>query len=184
MEFDYETAYGAFHKSKPKLFGGFSLIQYLDEIAEIVARHSPESLLDYGSGKGYQYLEGRAHEHWGGLLPYCYDIGVPQLKRKPQQKFDGVICTDMMEHIHKSDIDAILNDIFSSTTNSKKSFVFLGISCRPARKSFNNGDIKGLNVHLTVESPEWWEARLTRFLSDRCYLATPCLSFEKEDTGL
>jgi hypothetical protein len=49
----------------------------------------PDRLLDYGSGKGYQYLARRYHERWGGLLPHCYDIGVQQLSPSPRASSAG-----------------------------------------------------------------------------------------------
>src|SRR5690348_1646525 len=111
MKEDYAKLYTELHRNE-KAFAGYSLKSYVDDIALLVERHNPKSLLDYGSGKGYQYLQKRMHERWGGLLPYCYDVGVRQLSEKPQGLFDGVICTDVMEHIAEEDVDAVLDDIF------------------------------------------------------------------------
>lgn len=146
---DYARAYGEMHDS-PKRFPGYSLGAYVDSIAKLVAEHRPERLLDYGSGKGYQYLARRYHERWGGLLPHCYDIGVQQISAKPEGMFGGVINTDMLEHIEKPDLPAILDELLGYVAPG--GFLFLGISCRPTRKKLPGGG----DVHRTIEPPPYW----------------------------
>jgi cyclopropane fatty-acyl-phospholipid synthase-like methyltransferase len=131
-----------------------------EHVAELVRQTSAKTLLDYGSGKGYQYLRDRVHDVWGGILPTCYDVGVFQLKHRPKGVFDGIICTDVMEHIHRDDIDTVLSDIFSFV--SPGGFVYFNIFCNPAAKTFRDGT----NVHLTVEMPKWWEKRLLQYSYD------------------
>ncbi|BCH33142.1 hypothetical protein MesoLjLc_50720 [Mesorhizobium sp. L-8-10] len=161
---DYAKVYGQMHEQWPKLFAGNSIKNHVEAIAELVKECRPTRLLDYGSGKGYQYLARRAHEAWGGLLPYCYDVGVRQLSEKPEGLFDGVISTDVLEHIDEPDVDGILDDIFSSVLvrpecDLGKSFVFLAIACRPSKKLLPDGR----DAHLTVRPPEWWAGKLTKF---------------------
>lgn len=71
--------------------------------------------------------------------------------------FDGVICTDVMEHIDRPDIDKTLNDIFSFLNHGK--FAFFNICTRSSFKTLPDGR----SVHLTVEPAEWWEEKLDRF---------------------
>lgn len=149
---DYAKAYGQMHESG-KRFPGYSLGAYVDSIAGLISKVGAVRLLDYGSGKGYQYLARRYHERWGGLLPTCYDIGVPQLSNRPLGVFDGVINTDMLEHIERPDLPEILDELIGYVTHH--GFLFLGISCRPTRKKLPDGR----DVHVTVEHPDWW-ARL------------------------
>lgn len=151
---DYGKLYTAMHEDRPKLFAGDSLLHHVDAIAELVRETGAKTLLDYGSGKGFQYLAKRAHEAWGGILPVCYDVGVRQLSERPAGTFSGVICTDVLEHIAEEDVDGVLADIFSYA----ESFVFLAISCRPAKKFFPDGR----NVHLTVKEPGWWDRKINR----------------------
>lgn len=153
MQEDYAKLYAPFHENQ-KLFPGYTVERYVDTISALVERHSPESMLDYGCGKGYQYLGHRVHEKWGGMLPYCYDIGVRQLNARPNRKHDAVICTDVMEHIATPDIPEILKDIVSLCDIGPRAFVFLGISCAPSK---NKAFPDGRNVHLTVQLPEWWD---------------------------
>lgn len=153
---DYSAAYGELH-ANPKRFHGYSILDHVPDIAELVKSTSSKTLLDYGCGKGYQYLVTRVHEQWGGALPYCYDIGIPQMHDgKKAGPFDGVICTDMLEHIEEADVPTVLADIFSLS----RKFVFLTVSCSPARhKTLPDGR----NVHLTVKPPAWWDQVIGKF---------------------
>jgi SAM-dependent methyltransferase len=125
-------------------------------IADLVQRTGAKRLLDYGSGRGYQYLRDRVHEVWG-ILPYCYDIGVRQLSDRPEGVFDGIICTDVLEHIDEEDLPEILQDLFGYVRVG--GFVYLEICCRPAFKLLENGE----NVHLTVRNPDWWRALIADY---------------------
>lgn len=149
---DYAAAYGAFHEARPKLFAGYSVCNYVADIAELVRQTEAKTMLDYGSGKGYQYLVRRVHEQWGGILPRCYDVGIPQLKERPEGVFDGVICTDVMEHIAETDLDEVLADVLGFAGR----FAFFAIACRAAKKTFPDGT----NMHLTVRPAKWWRAKL------------------------
>jgi hypothetical protein len=146
---DYAKAYGELH-ANDKRFPGYSIGAYTDAIRGLVEEHKPERLLDFGSGKGFQYLVRRVHERWGGLLPYCYDVGVRQLSELPEGTFGGVLCTDVLEHIDEPDVPAILDTILSKV--EPRGFVLLGISCRPTKKTLPDGR----DVHLTIQPPSWW----------------------------
>lgn len=158
-QIDYASEYQKLHALTPTAFSGYSTEQYVHIITQMVQYHKPKSLLDFGSGKGYQYLERRIHEAWG-ILPHCYDPGVPQLQAFPTQEFDGLICVDVLEHIHRKDLNKTLKLMLSFLDDTKPTFAFLGIDCKLAKKNFTKG---GRNLHLTVEEPEWWENLLTRF---------------------
>lgn len=162
MKIDYASEYGRFHENQ-KLFPGYTLTRYVDKIAKLVQELNTRSLLDYGCGKGYQYIERRLHMQWGGLLPHCYDIGVRQLTKRPNQKFEGIICTDVLEHIHTDDLTEFLHDVFNFSTQTGNSFVFFGISCAPSK---NKALSDGRNVHLTVQPPDWWENTLCAAVKD------------------
>lgn len=154
---DYAAAYGEMHENA-KLFPGNSIRPYKHRVAELVAKYEPERLLDYGCGKGYQYLAHRVHEAWGGLLPHCYDIGVRQLSDRPTGLFDGIICTDVLEHIEEQDLATVLADIalLANVGRPQGAFIFFVISCRPSRKRLPDGR----DVHVTVRAPEWWDTLL------------------------
>ena len=159
---DYAAVYGAIHQND-KYFPGYALTRYAAEVADLVRQTQPRSLLDYGSGKGYQYLARRLHDTWGGLLPVCYDVGVRQLAVRPEGTFDGIICSDVLEHIDEDDLPALLADVFGFVSEREapaESFVFFAISCIPSRHKLLPD---GRNVHVTLQPPEWWRALLANF---------------------
>lgn len=170
---DYAAVYGRLHENS-KRFPGFTLQYYVDDLRDLIIQTSPRRLLDYGSGKGYQYLAMRLHEQFDGPLPHCYDPGVRQIAERPKGKFDGIICTDVMEHIEEADVDAVLADIFSFVQagfhweDSESAFAFFAISCRPANKVFEDGR----NLHVTIKPPQWWDEKIARHARDGLIIRT------------
>lgn len=162
MMLDYGALYRPLHEaSGGKFFGG--KIGGLQAVIDLVKRTEPRTLLDYGAGKGKQYSVRQYHDLWGGLKPYCFDVGVPEFAARPKGKFDGIICSDVMEHIAPEDVDAVLADIFGFSARRRpptKSFVYFHISCVPSVKKTL---ADGRNVHLCVEPPAFWEEKLARF---------------------
>lgn len=150
---DYAAVYSELHQN-PKRFQGYSIGEHVETIAELVKRHGAASLLDYGCGKGFQYLARRVHEPWG-ILPHCYDVGVGPLSVKPTGQFDGVLCCDMLEHVDEDDLSETLHDIFGFA----KLFVFFGVSVVPSKKPPLPD---GRNLHLTIQPPSWWTIRINR----------------------
>jgi hypothetical protein len=164
---NYAEVYGEMHGNQ-KYFPGFSITEYIDVIAEAVKACKPERILDYGSGKGYQYLVRREHEKWGGLLPYCYDVGVRHLSGRPPGKFQFIICTDVLEHIEEHDLSTFLADVFSFA-DSAACMVFFSICCVPARHKVLPD---GRNVHVTVRPKEWWAELLKAHCPEHIALVT------------
>lgn len=161
---DYAKVYGEIHETKPKHWAGTTVRKYIPIIKELVAQYKPTRMLDYGCGKGYQYLAHRIHEQWGGILPYCYDVGVRQLSGKPEGKFQGLICTDVLEHVEEQDADDIIADALSFLSSG---FAFFSISCRPCK------DIilpDGRNGHINQQTPEWWSKKFEKHLRPQTFL--------------
>ena len=106
-------------------------------------------MLDYGCGKAIQYLKENAHnEYFRGIMPSLYDPGVAKYSELPKGKFDGVICTDVLEHIEEDDLDVVIKGIFKKA----KKFVYLGICNTPADSFLPDGR----NSHVTLRSFNWW----------------------------
>lgn len=153
--------YQEMHKNR-KRFPGFSLKHYINFIIHLVEMYQPQSLLDYGCGKGLQYSERKYHEKWGGLLPAPYDPAVPQFSTKPTGTFDGVICTDVLEHVPESELPQVLLDL-SGYANK---FVFVAIATFPSKKILPNG----MNAHVTVKDTEWWMNKIHPFVEGQDWL--------------
>jgi hypothetical protein len=156
---DYAKEYGALHKRSNKIFSGRSITPHAGTIKELVTWAGAKTLLDYGSGKGLQYRIDGIHHKWGGILPTCFDVGVIAFKQKPVGKFNGVICTDVMEHIAEDDVQFVMDEIYDFVDQTRPGFVFFAICCRLAKKSFSNGK----NLHLTVRPPDWWADKVRKY---------------------
>jgi hypothetical protein len=151
---DYAAIYREMHAFGPDRFAGHSIKPHVRDIAALVSHTRARSLLDYGSGKGAQYREAEVQSAWGGLVPHCYDVGVPEFAKRPTGQFDGVICTDVLEHIAEADLEEVLDDIFSFA----RKFVFFSVATRLAGKTLPDGR----NAHLTVRKALWWKILINR----------------------
>lgn len=140
-------------------FAGRSLLRAAWRVYDAVQRHGAVSLLDYGCGQGQQYERYKVHEWWGVPRPVLYDPAVARYAERPSGAFDGVICSDVLEHVPRGELDAVLSDCFGAA----RKFVFFSICCRPAYKFLPNG----MNCHVTVEQPPWWNTRLQEFKASR-----------------
>ena len=168
LEEEFHGFYQAMHKN-PKKFLGYSTKRHVKNITKLVEKHNAKTLLDYGCGKGMQYLGRRFHEQWGGVLPHCYDPGVRGLHKKPDGTFDGVICCDVLEHIPES----LISDVLEEISLYAEKFVFANIALSPARKTLPNGQ----NAHVTLQPESWWRMKFEKSMSDQDVL----LVFSDED---
>lgn len=150
-------------------FPGTSLPAHITRIKRLIEATGAKTILDYGAGKGVQYrphrvMVGGEHvadgiaEYWDVDEVRCFDPGYAPHSARPEGRFDGVVCTDVLEHCPEEDLPWILDELFAYA----KGFVYLNVACFPARKTLPNGE----NAHITVRSPEWWRdlvtARATR----------------------
>ena len=163
---------GERHQNIPpeQTFAGQSLPRHCAAIKTLIDECHARSLLDYGSGKGAQYqplsirLEnGREFPsiiaYWGVDTVTCYDPGYEPFSRLPTVQFDGVVCTDVLEHCPEEDIPWILDELFMFA----RKFVFANVACYPARKRLASGE----NAHCTIRSAAWWQTALADAVARR-----------------
>ena len=139
-------------------FDGKSLEPWIKNIKKIINNTDSKSILDYGCGKA-KYYNNRIQidsleynglsDYWGIEETKLFDPGVEEYESYPNKKYDGVICTDVLEHIYKADLDSVVKDIFSFS----KKFVFFVISTSLDQKILSDGR----NVHQTVKNEDWWK---------------------------
>jgi hypothetical protein len=146
-----------------RTFTGGSLLRHVAEIKKLIEETGAQTLLDYGVGKGHQYAwrdiqlpDGPRIEsltaYWGVTEIAMYDPGYEPLARLPSGTFDGVICTDVLEHCPAEDIPWIVEEMFAFA----RRFVYANIASFQAIKTLPNGE----NAHCTVRSPDWWRGLL------------------------
>lgn len=150
------------HRPPEQTFAGKMLVNHAPIIKSLVDRTGSTTLLDYGSGKGQSYqrkdieigsiVAPSLREYWKLESIRCYDPGFEPFSQLPQEQFDAVISTDVLEHITEPDLPWILDEMFGFA----RRFVFANIACYPAKKNLPNGQ----NAHCTVRSPDWWRGMI------------------------
>jgi hypothetical protein len=144
-----------------RTFHGMSLTPQASRIRSLIRRTCALSILDYGSGKGQQYVahcvdipghgvQSNVQDYWDVDYVLCYDPGYPPYSKLPEGRFDGVIATDVLEHCPQEDLAWIVAEMFSFA----EKFVFASIACYQARKRLPNGE----NAHCTIMPLHWWRA--------------------------
>ena len=147
-----------------KTFAGYSLIKWIPEIQSIIKINKANSIIDFGCGKALAY-KGKiqsGQKTYSGLKEFwavenitLYDPGVKEFNNYPKKKSDGVICTDVLEHIPTKDIFHFIDGLYSLS----KKFIFLVVATIPASKLFEDGR----NIHLTLKNADEWNIIFNEF---------------------
>ena len=98
---------------------------------------------------------------------YLFDPCVTKYKKFPNNSVDLSLCIDVLEHIPEEDIDWVLEKFISIT----KKFSFIVVACYPAVATLPNGE----NAHITIQTPEWWLNKLSKFYKINTLLKIICL---------
>lgn len=151
----------------PSTFPGISIRYYINDIGKLIRLTSAKTLLDFGCGKGEQYTNKDLMKKWGGvpsdkwgIMPTLYDPAVESHNQFPEGKFDGVISTDVMEHVPEDSIDIVLEQIYSKADK----FVFLAIATYLG-KSTSYKLPNGKQPHITVRQDRWWIDKIKPYTS-------------------
>lgn len=152
-------------RGRKKLFRGQSLDRHVETIGELVRRTGAKTILDYGSGKAGRYQDSPDHPagsrhkvmpEWQGAAVVCYDPGYEPFAGdyalEGGGRYDGVISTDVLEHIPEEDVPWVIEELFRHAGK----FLYAVATCYPARKSLPNG----ANAHCTVMPPDWWRGQM------------------------
>ena len=158
----YELMHTETQREKTDTFAGIETFMRVVPVAQRwLSQFELISMLDYGGGQGMQYqlenLKDVSGERFANIAAYLgvdtvdvYDAGRPDTERFLAQKYDAVICTDVLEHCDKQDLPWIVRELFGSARKA----VFATIATYPAVKHLPNGE----NAHCTLESSDWWSA--------------------------
>lgn len=148
------------------------LLPYFDNWLEHTS--SSVRILDYGCGKAnhlhepkingktfYQAYEGRIQTY------YCYDPGFKKYSRAPSdsQKFDVIICADVMEHL-PTEISIKQSLRTMSYMLEDDGVALFTISGNKAKKSF----LDGTNLHTSLYSFDQWVEWLSYHFQDKAVM--------------
>jgi hypothetical protein len=149
---------GAEFQKQNKSWAGYDVVKYQTQIKDLVDRYGAKTILDYGCGKGLQYVEPlpyKSEDHWQtfdqflGVTVYKYDPCVSEYSTAPptNTKFDGVICTQVLNSIPDDDLSWV-RDLLESYSSK---FCFVGLNFqRPAKGK------------KTMYNPEYFKQPRTR----------------------
>jgi hypothetical protein len=164
----HQQGVGSRGKTPENTFCGKSLRDHVTPIAALVHARRARTILDYGSGKGqlYEAFPGESPDSryktlpaWDGARVTCYDPAYPPFAVPVQQQYDGVVSTDVLEHVADDDIPWLLDELFRHARH----FVYAVAACYPARKVLPNGE----NAHVTLRPMNWWREQM-ELASRRC----------------
>ena len=128
------------YHQEDKIWQGTSIINYIPKINQIIKDKDIKTILDYGCGKAKHHPK-----EWKAIK---YDPAIQEYQNKPQDKYDLVISTDVLEHIPVENLKQTINEIFGYSNK----WVFVSVCCRKAEAILPNG----YNAHATIESAKWW----------------------------
>ena len=173
------TLYEKMHRTGTKklppqnTFAGFSLIKWIPEIKSIINKTNTKSVIDFGCGKAMAYKKKiefknitypNIGDYWNVDEITLYDPGVPEYSKYPETNADGIICTDVIEHITPEDILKFIDELYLLSNK----FLFLVIATKPASKNFDDGR----NIHLTLKSQIEWDLIFEDFKKKYPFLHT------------
>lgn len=152
-----------YNKPAHEMFNGGALLGNIPYIKKSIQKTGARSILDYGCGKGVLYgmkdlrithtsTIPSIQEYWGVDRIHLYDPAYAPYSTLPTETFDGVICTDVLEHCPEEDIPWILEGLFTYANR----FVYANVASYPAQKKLPNGE----NAHCTIQPPQWWQERI------------------------
>ena len=139
------------HEKYPEFFAGYSIMEYVFEIGNIIKHTNISTVIDYGCGKARAWKEYNLQRLWNLRDVQLYDPGVEQYALKPYTPRDLVICTDVLEHVPEHLVDEVLGDISKLATKA----IFFNVSTRLASKTL----VDGTNAHATVKPAAWWQKK-------------------------
>jgi len=159
------VARGAEFQKNNKSWAGYDVVKYQKKIYDLVQRYNAKTILDYGCGKGLQYKdrlpygggpglelpesEWQTFDEYLGVKVYCYDPCVEGFEQLPPRgtKFDGVICTQVLNSIPDDDMPWVRDLLESYATK----FCFIGINFQREAKD-----------KKTMYDPEYFKLPRTR----------------------
>lgn len=137
---------------------GEQIVYHVWDIQRLTDEHPGTTILDFGCGKCYGYLNKRIHKLWNYKDIILYDIGIEKYSKKPEQsEFQSVVSVDVLEHIPQEQID----EVFKYWYHANTEFVFATIAAYPARAELSDGT----NAHVNQNEWAWWQQKIKKHIT-------------------
>ncbi|GLQ05530.1 hypothetical protein GCM10007924_07510 [Sneathiella chinensis] len=172
------------HVPPEEAFAGLELKRFANTLKALIRTSGATRLLDYGSGKGQQYVtelrQGRETladslaDYWGIKQIVCHDPGLTEALLPPPEMFDGVIVSRVLDRLPEEDLDWVLDALFQRASG----FVFCEVAGHPSRDWVPTGE----NARIILQSKAWWASRLIQY-SIRHGGVPYCLAYSEEVPG-
>lgn len=121
-----------------------------------------DTIVDAGAGSGRASVALALAGHAVTMLDFCRNAveppaqGLPYIDAVlwdlPELSFDWLYCVDVLEHIPREKVDLVLDGLARIASRGG----YLQACCCED----NCGALIGETLHLTVEPPDWWAARV------------------------
>lgn len=119
--------------------------KHVDEVIRLADTLEAKTILDYGCGEGaLKTLLAQADPPRRVME---FDPGMPGKEGMPKP-CDLTVCTDVLEHVEKDKLTAVLDHMYRITST----FAYVVIATRLARALLPDGR----NAHLIVKDGAWW----------------------------
>ena len=134
-------------------YNDFELRKFRDICKNYLQKEEIKTVLDYGGGgsnweaPNFEPSTNQSAKQFFRVNDVCTFEPARNLMEK--RKSDCVVCMDVLEHIHISDIPKIVEELFFLS----KSLLIINVACYSAQAILPNGE----NAHITVRSPDWWK---------------------------
>ena len=129
---------------------GKNSIKFYDQIANIIQKNGYKNILDFGCGKSELHKE---LTNKLNVTVYRYDPAIEGLEKKPNTKFDFVICSDVLHNIEEKEIPSIIKELKHYSDNC-----FIYLNCVDHPTTFYDGT----KTNRCVHSRRWWSAQLKK----------------------
>lgn len=165
----YEKAWS--HQEYRRMSPGLVALESLP-LVDMLRKHQVRTILDAGCGSGkmmqrlmtefgsefdvhgFDLSENCLDPFFDGIRDKILTIGCLWNPDDFQKQYDGVMCTDVLEHIPPQHVAAVLANLRKST----RKLAYLSIS---VQSDLFGPRFLGEPLHLTVRKPNWWFAQLT-----------------------
>lgn len=144
---------------KRKFWSGKKVLNKARMFREIIDKHDCRSVLDYGCGKGHQYIMNvpdtdQTFDQFLGVPITRFDPAVSHFSTKPEGTFDLVICCDVVEHVHEEGHEWLVEDLYGYADK----VLYVNAGLRPSKKVLLTGE----NAHVAQKDAAYWEALFDR----------------------